>query len=75
MVLKKSENNSIEKAASIILSGGVVIMPCDTIYGMISLTGDAEKKKYMLQKVVMRENLLSDLLLRKMILQNIPTRK
>ena len=44
MVLKKSENNSIEKAASIILSGGIVIMPCDTIYGMVSLTGESENK-------------------------------
>ena len=44
MVLKKSENNTIKKAASIIISGGVVIMPCDTIYGMVSLTGEAEKK-------------------------------
>ena len=44
MVLKKSENNTLEKAASIILSGGVAIMPCDTIYGIVSLTGEPEKK-------------------------------
>ena len=44
MVLKKSEKNTINRAASIILSEGVVIMPCDTIYGMVSLTGNAEKK-------------------------------
>ena len=44
MVLKKSENNTLEKVSSIILSGGLVIMPCDTIYGMISLTGAPEKK-------------------------------
>ena len=44
MVLKKSENNTLEKVSSIILSGGVVIMPCDTIYGIISLTGAPEKK-------------------------------
>ncbi len=44
MVLKKSENKTIKQAAEIILSGGVIIMPCDTIYGMISLTGKPEEK-------------------------------
>jgi L-threonylcarbamoyladenylate synthase len=44
MVLKKSENKTLEKTASVILAGGVVIMPCDTIYGIVSFTGDPEKR-------------------------------
>ena len=44
MVLKKSENKTLEKTASVILAGGVVIMPCDTIYGIVSITGDPEKR-------------------------------
>ncbi len=44
MVLKKSENNSVLKIASVLLNNGIAIMPCDTIYGIVSLTGESEER-------------------------------
>jgi len=42
MVLKKSDKNIIKNITENLKNNGVAIMPCDTIYGIVSIPGPAE---------------------------------
>jgi L-threonylcarbamoyladenylate synthase len=43
MVLNKNNPETIQIVSSLIKSGGVGVLPCDTIYGLCSLVGIGEK--------------------------------
>jgi len=44
MVLEKTSEQAISLITECLLNNGVVIMPCDTIYGIVCTEGEAEEK-------------------------------
>lgn len=44
MVLKIDADGILEIVSEILLNNGVAVLPCDTIYGFVSLPGEAEER-------------------------------
>ncbi len=41
MIIKKTDENSADKAAEILKKGGIVILPTDTVYGFSGIVEEA----------------------------------
>ncbi len=52
MTLKKSDPDAIHTIVNILLRGGVGIIPCDTIYGVVGIAPDTESR---IRKIKRRE--------------------